>query len=150
MVNMSYQRALSHFAQLSTKVISVPSRDHERRRSRRASPEYRKHGNPLPEATTSASSLRDGTLDWSYLSYRRSRLQELQTVRRWGKSLRLHRRLEDPVTAIAREQLDRIFREMDQVELLEIALQCEDRPNEVFPMRATADGQPKGRVVRTL
>jgi hypothetical protein len=46
------------------------------------------------------------------------------------------------VTTIAREQLDCIVREMDQVELLETPLQREDCSDEFFTMRATADRQP--------
>jgi hypothetical protein len=49
---------------------------------------------------------------------------------------------ENRVTAIAGEQLDCIVREMDQVGLLETALQREDCPDEFFTMRATADRQP--------
>ena len=49
---------------------------------------------------------------------------------------------EGRVTAIAEEQLDCIVREMEQVELLEAALQRENCPDEFFTMRATADRQP--------
>jgi hypothetical protein len=56
----------------------------------------------------------------------------------WAESAK---HFEDRVTAIAREQLDCIVREMDQVELLKTALQCEDCPDEFFTMRATADRQ---------
>lgn len=43
------------------------------------------------------------------------------------------------VTAIAREQLDCIVREMEQVELLETALERESCPREIFTMRTTAE-----------
>lgn len=47
------------------------------------------------------------------------------------------------VTAIAREQLDCIVREMEKIELLDDALEREGRPGEFFTMRATAERQPK-------
>lgn len=46
------------------------------------------------------------------------------------------------VTAIAREQLDCIVREMEKIELLDDALEREGRPEEFFTMRATAERQP--------
>lgn len=46
------------------------------------------------------------------------------------------------VTAIAREQLDCIVREMEKIELLDDALEREGRPEEFFTMRATAECQP--------
>ena len=49
---------------------------------------------------------------------------------------------EERVTTIALQQLDCIVREMEQVELLEIALQREGCPEEFFTMRATAERQP--------
>jgi hypothetical protein len=56
----------------------------------------------------------------------------------WAESAK---HFEDRVTAIAREQLDCIVREIDKVELLETALQCEGCPDEFFTMRATAERQ---------
>ena len=49
---------------------------------------------------------------------------------------------EQRVTTIALEQLDCIVREVEQVELLEVALQREGCPEEFFTMRATAERQP--------
>jgi hypothetical protein len=46
------------------------------------------------------------------------------------------------VTAIAKEQLDCIVREMEKVELLESTLQREGCPDEFFTMRTTAERQP--------
>lgn len=48
---------------------------------------------------------------------------------------------EERVTAIAREQLDCIVREMKKVELLEAALEREGCPDEFFTMRTTAQRQ---------
>ena len=50
--------------------------------------------------------------------------------------------VEERVTAIALEQLDCIVREMEQVELLEVALQREGCLEGFFTMRATAERQP--------
>ena len=49
---------------------------------------------------------------------------------------------EERVTTIALQQLDCIVREMEQVELLEVALQREGCVEEFFTMRATAERQP--------
>jgi hypothetical protein len=49
---------------------------------------------------------------------------------------------EERVVAIAEQQLDCIVLEMEQVELLEAALQLEGCPDEFFTMRATAERQP--------
>jgi hypothetical protein len=49
---------------------------------------------------------------------------------------------EERVTTIAEQQLDCIVLEMEQVELLEAALQLEGCPEEFFTMRATAQRQP--------
>ncbi len=57
----------------------------------------------------------------------------------WAESAK---HFEQRVTAIAKEQLDCIVRELEQVELLEVALLCEGCPEEFFTMRATARRQP--------
>jgi hypothetical protein len=57
---------------------------------------------------------------------------------------------EQRVTAIAREQLDCNVREMEQIELLEIALQREGCPDEFFTMRATAERQPSDVIFGTF
>jgi hypothetical protein len=44
--------------------------------------------------------------------------------------------------AIAADQLDCIVREIEQIELLEVALQRERCPDEFFTMQATAERQP--------
>ena len=49
---------------------------------------------------------------------------------------------EKRVTAIVAEELDCIVREIEQIELLEAALQREGCPDEFFTMRATAERQP--------
>jgi len=54
------------------------------------------------------------------------------------------------VTAIAREQLDCIVRETEQVELLEAALEREGCPDEFFTMRTTAERQPHDVVFGTF
>ena len=58
----------------------------------------------------------------------------------WAKSAK---HIERRVTAIAREPLDCIVREMEKVELLEAALQRNDGSEDFFTMRATAERQPK-------
>ena len=45
------------------------------------------------------------------------------------------------VTAIARHQLDCIIREMEQIELLSVALEREGCADEFFTMRTTAERQ---------
>src|SRR6267142_3839610 len=57
---------------------------------------------------------------------------------------------EGRVTALAAEQLDCIVREMEQVELLDAALQREYCPDEFFTMRATAERQPNDVVFGTF
>ena len=52
--------------------------------------------------------------------------------------------------ATAAEQLDCVVREMEQVELLEAALQREGCPDEFFTMRATAERQPNDVVFGTF
>ena len=57
----------------------------------------------------------------------------------WAKSAN---HFERRVTAMAKEQLDCIVLEMEQVELLDSALQREECPDEFFTMRTTAERQP--------
>jgi len=57
----------------------------------------------------------------------------------WAESAK---HFERRVTAIAKEQLDSIVREMEKVELLESTLQREGCPDESFTMRTTAERQP--------
>ena len=65
----------------------------------------------------------------------------------WAESAK---HFERRVTVIAREQLDCIVREMEQVELLEAALQRDACPDEFFTMRATADRQPNDVIFGTF
>lgn len=57
----------------------------------------------------------------------------------WAESAK---HFERRVATIAGEQLDCIVREMEQVELMEAALQREGCPDEFFTMRVTAERQP--------
>jgi hypothetical protein len=54
------------------------------------------------------------------------------------------------VTAIAAAQLDYIVREIEQIELLEAALQWEECPDEFFTMRVTTERQPDDVVLGTF
>ena len=54
------------------------------------------------------------------------------------------------VTAIAEQQLDCIVLEMEQVELLETALEREGCPDEFFTMQTTAKRQPEDIVFGTF
>jgi len=57
---------------------------------------------------------------------------------------------EERLTAIAEQQLDCIVQEIEQVELLESALEREGCPEEFFTMRATAERQPNDVVFGTF
>jgi len=57
---------------------------------------------------------------------------------------------EERVTEIAKEQLDCIVRELEQVELLEVALLREGCPDEFFTMRDTAQRHPDDVVFGTF
>src|SRR4029079_6706151 len=57
---------------------------------------------------------------------------------------------EGRVATIAGEQLDCIVREMEQVELMEAALQRKSCPDEFFTMRATAERQPEDVIFGTF
>ena len=65
----------------------------------------------------------------------------------WAESAK---HFEERVTEIAKEQLDCIVRELEQVELLEVALLREGCPDEFFTMRATAQRHPDDVVFGTF
>jgi hypothetical protein len=65
----------------------------------------------------------------------------------WAESAK---HFEERVTEIAKEQLDCIVRELEQVELLEVALLRKGCPDEFFTMRATAQRQPDDVVFGTF
>lgn len=58
----------------------------------------------------------------------------------WAESAK---HFERRVIAIADQQLDCIVLELEQVELLEAALDCEGCPDEFFTMQGTAERQPE-------
>lgn len=64
----------------------------------------------------------------------------------WAESAK---HFEQRVMASA-EQLDCIVREMEKIELLEVALEREECPEEFFTMRATAEKQPNDVVFGTF
>ena len=65
----------------------------------------------------------------------------------WAESAK---HFDDRVTAIAQEQLDCIVREVEQVELLEAAVQRHGCPDQLFTMRETAERQPNDVVFGTF
>ena len=65
----------------------------------------------------------------------------------WAESAK---HFQQRVTEIAKEQLDCIVREIEQVELLEAALQREGCPDEFFTMQSTAERQPNDVLFGTL
>ena len=64
----------------------------------------------------------------------------------WAESAK---HFEQRVTASA-EQLDCLIREMEKIELLEVALEREECPEEFFTMRTTAERQPNDVVFGTF
>ena len=60
------------------------------------------------------------------------------------------RHFEKRVTETAKEQLACIVREIEEVELLDAALQREGCSDEFFTMRATAERQPKDVIFGTF
>jgi hypothetical protein len=65
----------------------------------------------------------------------------------WAESAR---HFEQRVITIAREQLDCIVREVEHVQLVEVAVDREGCPDELFTMRATAERQPNDVVFGTF
>lgn len=65
----------------------------------------------------------------------------------WAESAK---HFEQRVTAIAQEQLDCIVREVEQVELLQAAVQRDGCPDELFTMRVTAERQPNDAIFGTF